>query len=103
MKQPWFEYITQFGDIKSIEDAFIKLRQTLRDSGFTSEEDLVNVSSAPTEVFMMRDQLISKIENSRNQLKRYGLWDEDISRNFDSYISRKLSKLEKKHPLSNGN
>lgn len=102
MKQPWLEYIVRFGDMESVEDAFIKMRMALRDAGFR-EEDLKSISSAPTEVFMMRDNLIQKIQDSRDQLKKYGMWNDDVKKNFDSYISRKLSKLEEKYPLNNGN
>jgi hypothetical protein len=98
MREPWLEYIINFGDIKSVEDAFIQMRMALRDAGF-SQEDLTSISSAPVEVFMMRDNLIQKIQDSRDQLKKYGMWNDDVKKNFDSYISRKLSKLEDKYPL----
>jgi hypothetical protein len=102
MKQPWLEYITKFGDIDSIEESFIKLRIALRNAGFT-EEDLSSISSAPVEVFKLRDEVHNKIINVNRQLKKYGIWDDDAKKNFDTYISRKLSKLEKKYPLNNGN
>lgn len=98
MKEPWLDYIISFGDMDSIEDAFIKLRKSLKDAGF-KEEDLQSISSAPVEVFMMRDNLVQKIQDSRDQLKKYGMWTDEVKRNYDSYISRKLSKLEKKYPL----
>jgi len=102
MKQPWLEYIVRFGDMKSVEDAFIKMRMALRDAGFT-EEDLKSISSAPTEVFRLRDEVLNKIQNVNQQLMKYGMWNDDVKKNFDSYISRKLSKLEEKYPLNNGN
>ena len=102
MKQPWLEFILRFGDMESVEDTFIKMRMALRDAGFT-EENLNSISSAPAEVFMLRDEVINKIQDSRDQLKKYGMWNDDVKKNFDSYISRKLSKLEEKYPLNNGN
>ena len=102
MKQPWLEYITKFGDLDSIEESFIKLRMALRDAGFT-EKDLNSVSSAPVEVFRLRDEILNKIQNVNKQLMKYGLWNDDVKKNFDSYISRKLSKLEKQYPLNDGN
>jgi len=102
MKQPWLEYIVRFGDMESVEDAFIKMRMALRDAGFR-EEDLKSISSAPAEVFRLRDELINKIQNVNQQLMKYGMWNDDVKKNFDSYISRKLSKLEEKYPLNNGN
>ena len=98
MRESWLEYIINFGDIKSVEDAFIQMRMALRDAGF-SQEDLTSISSAPAEVFMMRDNLIQKVQNTRDQLERNGMWNDDVKKNFDSYISRKLSKLEEKYPL----
>lgn len=102
MKQPWLEYITKFGDVGSIEESFIKLRMALRDAGFT-EESLNSISSAPVEVFMLRDEVLNKIQNLNQELNKYGMWNDDVKKNFDSYISRKLSKLEEKYPLNNGN
>jgi len=74
------------------------MRMALSDAGF-SQEDLTSISSAPVEVFMMRDNLIQKIQNLRDELEKHGMWDDDVKKNFDSYISRKLSKLEDKYPL----
>ncbi len=99
MKEPWLEYITKFGDMSALEDAFSKFRIALKDAGF-KEEDLLNVSEAPREVFSRRFQVVQRIDDLRNQLKKYGLWDEfNTKKNFDSYIARKLSKLEEKYPL----
>lgn len=98
MREPWLEYITKFGDMESIETTFAQLRRSLSDAGF-KEEDLTSISKAPVEVFMLRDKLINKIQNSRNELKKYGMWSDEMEDNFDSYISRKLSKLEEKYPL----
>lgn len=99
MKEPWFEYLTQFADMGPLEDAFVKMRQALKDAGF-KEKDLIRVSEAPREVFTRRFQVIQRIDDLRNDLKKYGLWNEfDVKKNFDSYIARKLSKLEEKYPL----
>lgn len=98
MRIPWLEYIKEFGDLESIEKAFVQMRMALSDAGF-SQEDLTSISSAPAEVFMMRDNLIQKIQNSRDELEKHGMWNDDVKKNFDSYISRKLSKLEEKYPL----
>ena len=98
MRIPWLEYIKEFGYLESIEKAFVQMRTALSDAGF-SQEDLTSISSAPVEVFMMRDNLIQKVQNTRDQLERNGMWNDDVKKNFDSYISRKLSKLEEKYPL----
>lgn len=99
MKEPWFEYLTKFADMGPLEDAFVKMRQALKDAGF-KEEDLISVSEAPREVFARRFQVVQRIDDLRQQLKKYGLWNEfDVKKNFDSYIARKLSKLEEKYPL----
>lgn len=99
MKEPWLDYIISFGDMDSIEDAFAKFRMALKDAGF-KEENLISVSEAPREVFARRFQVILRIDDLRKDLKKYGLWNEfEVKRNFDSYIARKLSKLEKKYPL----
>ena len=99
MKEPWFEYLTKFADMGPLEDAFVKMRQALKDAGF-KEEDLIRVSEAPREVFARRFQVVQRIDDLRKDLKKYGLWNEfDVKKNFDSYIARKLSKLEEKYPL----
>lgn len=98
MKEPWLEFIINFSDIKSIESEFVKLRNSLKDAGY-KEEDLDKMSSAPTEVFMLRDKVINKILKIKKELIKYGLWNDEIRSKFDTYISRKLSKLEKKYPL----
>lgn len=100
--EPWLEYIIKFADIDAIEKDFIKLRKSLKDAGF-KEEDLKSISSAPKEVFILRESLIKNISKIKNELIKYGLWDDETSNKFDTYISRKLSKLEKKYPLNDGN
>ena len=102
MKEPWLEYITKFGNLESIEVAFIKLRKSLKDAGFT-EEDTKSISSGPQEVFMLRDNLIDKILDTKKELMKYGIWNDETKSNFDTYISRKLSKLEKKYTLKDVN
>ena len=99
MKEPWLEYITKVADLGPLEEAFAKFRTALKDAGF-KEDDLLAVSEAPREVFARRFQVVQRIDDLRNELKKYALWNEfDVKRNFDSYISRKLSKLEEKYPL----
>jgi len=98
MKEPWLEYIIRFGDMEALEESFVKFREALKDAGF-KEEELHSISSAPVEVFMMRDNLVQRIQDSKDQIKKYGMWTDEVKRNFDSYIARKLSKLEKKYPL----
>lgn len=100
--EPWLEYITKFGNLESIEVAFIKLRKSLKDAGFT-EEDTESISSGPAEVFMLRDNLVNEILDTKKELMKYGIWNDEIKSNFDTYISRKLSKLEEKYPLNDGN
>lgn len=99
MREPWLEYIMKFERMSEIEDAFANFRKALKDAGF-KEEDLVSVSEAPQEVFARRFQVVQRIDDLRNELKKYGLWNEfSVKENFDSYIARKLSKLEEKYPL----
>jgi|SaaInl85LU_5_DNA_1037374.scaffolds.fasta_scaffold01048_14 hypothetical protein len=99
MKEPWLEYITKVADLGPLEEAFAKFRTALKDAGF-KEDDLLAVSEAPREVFARRFQVVRRIDDLRNELKKYALWNEfNVKRNFDSYIARKLSKLEEKYPL----
>tara|TARA_R110000803_G_scaffold76869_3_gene141658 strand:+ start:3587 stop:3883 length:297 start_codon:yes stop_codon:yes gene_type:complete len=98
MREPWLEYIIRFDGVDEIEKSFIMLRNELKKNNF-KEEDLSSMSSGPASIFVARDSVISSIDSLRNDLKRYGLWDKDVNSNFDSYISRKLSKLEEEYPL----
>ena len=98
MREPWLEYIMKFERMSEIEDAFIGVRKALKDAGF-KEEDLKTIDSAPTEVYIMRDVLINKIAGLKEDLMKYGIWNDDVKSKFDTYISRKLSKIEEKYPL----
>lgn len=93
-------FLNNFGGIQDIENTFIEFRQILRGAGF-KQEDLANVSSAPIEAFQKFDTLRNKINQTKKELEDYGILNtESDFKNFDSYISRKLSKIEERTPLN---
>lgn len=93
-------FLNNFGGIKDIEDTFIEFRQILRDAGF-KDDDLHSVSRGPVEAFQKFDTLRSKIKRTKKELEDYGILNtEEDFKNFDSYISRKLSKIEGRTPLN---
>lgn len=93
-------FLNNFGGIKDIEDNFVEFRKILRDAGFR-QEDLMSVSSAPPRAFQKFEEIKDKIRRTKNELKSYGILNtEDDFKNFDSYISRKLSKIESRTPLN---
>ena len=98
MRESWLEYIVRFNGTDEIEKSFIGLRNELKKHNF-KEKDLARMSEGPTSIFIAREMVINNIDSLRNDLKTYGLWDEKVRNDFDSYISRKLSKLESEYSL----
>jgi len=102
MKSNLIIFLNSFGGVKEIEDSFVEFRQMLKDEGF-NEEGLHSVSTAPAHVFQKFDSIKDKIRSVKKELESYGILNNESDfKAFDTYISRKLSKIEKKTPL-NGN
>lgn len=100
MKSNLITFLNNFGGIKDIEDCFVDFRRALSGAGFKDEE-LSSVSQAPTHVFSKFEKVKTKISEVKKELESYGILNsEEDLKNFDSYISRKLSKIEDRTPLN---
>lgn len=85
-------------DDSSFIESYKKLRNLLRDNGFT-EKTIERMSSAPTEIWNAHHQLISDMSVLKSKLNKFwGISEED----FKSYIMDKMKQINELIPLNDG-
>lgn len=85
-------------DDTSFIESYKKLRELLRDNGFT-EETIARISSAPTDVWNMHIKLLSDMNVLKEKLKKFwGVSEED----FKLYLVDKLNEINELIPLNDG-
>lgn len=86
-------------DDLSFIESYTKLRELLRDNGFT-EETISRISSAPTDIWNKYHQLLSDMNVLKGKLKKFwGVSEEDVK----TYLVDKMNEIDKLIPLNNGN
>ena len=76
------------------------MRLLLKELGYT-EESLSKVSSGPTKLWLLREELISKVQELKKQIEYFGF---EISLDeMTSYLMPKFNKINELTPLKNGN
>ena len=85
-------------DDSSFIKSYKKLRELLRDNGFT-EETISRISSAPLDVWNLHTQLLSDMNVLKGKLKKF--WcvsEEDVK----TYLVDKMNEINKLIPLNDG-
>jgi hypothetical protein len=85
-------------DDSSFIESYKKLRELLRDNGFT-EETISRISSAPLDVWNLHTQLLSDMNVLKGKLKKFwGVSEEDVK----TYLVDKMNEINKLIPLNDG-
>ena len=85
-------------DDSSFIKSYKKLRELLRDNGFT-EETISRISSAPLDVWNLHTQLLSDMNVLKGKLKKFwGVSEEDVK----TYLVDKMNEINKLIPLNDG-
>lgn len=85
-------------DDSSFIESYKKLRELLRDNGFT-EETISRISSAPLDVWNLHTQLLSDMNVLKGKLKKFwGVSEEDVT----TYLVDKMNEIDKLIPLNDG-
>jgi hypothetical protein len=85
-------------DDSSFIESYKKLRELLRDNGFT-EETISRISSAPLDVWNLHTQLLSDMTVLKGKLKKFwGVSEEDVK----TYLVDKMNEINKLIPLNDG-
>ena len=85
-------------DDSSFIESYKKLRELLRDNGFT-EETISRISSAPLDVWNLHTQLLSDMNMLKGKLKKFwGVSEEDVK----TYLVDKMNEIDKLIPLNDG-
>ena len=76
------------------------MRLLLKELGYT-EESLKNVTFGPTKLWLVRDELVSKIQELKKQIEYFGF---EISLDeMTNYLYPKFNKINELTPLNDGN
>jgi hypothetical protein len=85
-------------DDSSFIESYKKLRELLRDNGFT-EDTISRISSAPLDVWNLHTQLLSDMNVLKGKLKKFwGVSEEDVK----TYLVDKMNEINKLIPLNDG-
>lgn len=94
--------LKKHGHLNEIVGSMITFRKLLQKHGFTNQS-LSNVSAAPSDVWLAYNDLTGLIQSAKNNLNKYGLFDDpQFKKNFDDYIFKLLSTIEEQYPLEDG-
>lgn len=76
------------------------MRLLLKELGYT-EESLKKVSSGPTNLWLLREQLVEKVQELKKQIEYFGF--EITLDEMTSYLMPKFNKINELTPLNDGN
>lgn len=85
-------------DDTSFIESYKKLRELLRDNGFT-EKTIASISNAPTEIWNAHHQLLSEMNELKAKLNKFWSISEE---DFKSYIIDKMKQINELIPLNDG-
>ena len=92
------KFLELTNDDSSFIESYKKLRELLRDNGFT-EETISRISSAPLDVWNLHTQLLSDMNVLKGKLKKFwGVSEEDVK----TYLVDKMNEINKLIPLNDG-
>ena len=92
---PLIKFIKTTKSDDKIVDMYTKIRAWLQREGHTTESS-EKISGAPAEIWYLKNEITKQIEKLRDDLKRYGILDNDL---FNKYILNRLREVNKKYPL----
>lgn len=96
----WQQYIDSHYVTTEILEKYLEMRLLLKELGYT-EESLKKVSSGPTNLWLLREQLVEKVQELKKQIEYFGF--EITLDEMTSYLMPKFNKINELTPLNDGN